>query len=229
LELREFTVIADASDLGCGAVLMQLDKVIAYYSKKFSPAELNYTVGEKELLALINACKEWRCYLEGARITLVTDHHPLVFLTSQAVLSRRQARWLEFLSRFDYNIQYQKGEHNTVADTLSRHPTFTSAAMIQTRSQRRRAEASGSSRGEEATVVTDNTHINNSTTVDICHVSSLEEEHADGRSRTCNVTVPYDDQNDMSLVTRGKRTAEATHGVDDAHTHRTERRPLPMS
>ncbi len=148
----EFVIMSDASTRGCGAVLMQNGRVVAYCSRKFTPAEHNYTTGEQELLGLITALREWRCYLEGAPVTLVTDHNPLVYLESQDSLSRRQVRWLEFLSRFDYRIVYQRGVDN-VADPLSRHPSFAVAAAllaaVTTRSHARRGAAGFPSGGGE--------------------------------------------------------------------------------
>jgi hypothetical protein len=119
---KPFEVITDASVNGTGAVLMQEGHPIAFASKKLSPAERNYTTGEQELLAVINALKEWRCYLESTtECTLVTDHNPLTYLQGQPVLSRRQARWMEYLSRFHYRWLYRPGRVN-VADPLSRNP-----------------------------------------------------------------------------------------------------------
>ena len=125
--------MSDASNLGCGAVLLQQGRPVAYTSRKFTPAECNYTTGEQELLGLIHALKEWRCYVEGTPVTLITDHHPLTHLKTQPDLSRRQVRWMEFLARFHFDIQYQRGVDN-VADPLSRHPSF--AAAVLTRAQR---------------------------------------------------------------------------------------------
>ncbi|KAJ9517914.1 hypothetical protein QJQ45_004232 [Haematococcus lacustris] len=88
-------------------------------SRKLSPAEINYTTGEQEFLSLVTACKEWRCYLEGVPFTLFTDHQPLVALPTQKVLSRRRARWMEFMSRFSYSLVHIAGTVNP-ADPLSR-------------------------------------------------------------------------------------------------------------
>ena len=122
-------LVSDASLQGTGAVLLQGGRPIAFHSKKFTPAEKNYTTGEQELLGVIHALREWRCYLEGTRpFTLVTDHKPLTFLQGVPVLSRRQARWMEFLSRFEYNWLYRKGSLN-VADALSRHPSLHAAIL----------------------------------------------------------------------------------------------------
>jgi hypothetical protein len=98
---KPYVVISDASVNGTGAILMQEGKVCAYTSKKFIPAERNYTTTDQELLGLIHALQAWRCYLEACvGLTLVTDHNPLIYLQAQPHLSRRQARWEEFLSRF---------------------------------------------------------------------------------------------------------------------------------
>ena len=119
---KPFKVITDASVRGTGAILMQDDRVIAYSSAKFSPAQYNYTTGEQELLGLIRALEVWRCYLEYSPETIVaTDHHPLIHLQNQANLSRRQARWVEFLARFPFQIEFTPGKSN-IADIISRNP-----------------------------------------------------------------------------------------------------------
>ena len=68
----------DASDLATGAVLLQKHRdglhPVAYYSKKLNPAERNYSVYDKELLAIYRACMKWRCYLDGRHTTVFTDH-----------------------------------------------------------------------------------------------------------------------------------------------------------
>ncbi|MGQ3348719.1 reverse transcriptase domain-containing protein, partial [Bosea sp. (in: a-proteobacteria)] len=120
---KPFELIADASLDGIGAVLQQEGRPLAYHSRKLSSAERNYTTGEQELLAVHDALQVWRCYLEGSEVTLVTDHNPNTFLNTQALLSRRQARWMEFLARFKYKWLYRPGRSN-VADPISRNPTL---------------------------------------------------------------------------------------------------------
>ncbi len=93
---------------------------MAFESRKFISAELNYTVTEKEMLGVVHALRVWRCYLEGADFTVFTDHVSNTYFQTQPNLSRRQARWSEFLQRFGvFKWEYRKGSRN-VADALSR-------------------------------------------------------------------------------------------------------------
>ena len=115
-----YELSSDASLTGCGAVLTQEGRPVAYFSSKFSSAERNYTTGEQEMLGIIKALKEWRGYLEGCKgLIIITDHNPLTFFSVQPTLSRRQARWAEFLSRFHFQLKYRPGANNP-ADPLSR-------------------------------------------------------------------------------------------------------------
>ena len=120
---KPFQVTVDASDVGLGAVLMQEGRVVAYESRKLSPAEARYTVTEREMLAVVHALRVWRCHLEGGlRFEIRTDHKPNTFFDSKAELSRREARWLEFMAQFDYTWTYTPGKENVLADPLSRMP-----------------------------------------------------------------------------------------------------------
>jgi len=125
---RKFIITTDASDFAIGAALSQHfddgERPIAFHSKKLSPAESNYPVHEKELLAVIRALKEWRCFLDGQHFTVITDHKSLIYLQTQPHLSNRQTRWLEFLSAFNFTIQYKPGKSNLVADALSRRHDY---------------------------------------------------------------------------------------------------------
>ncbi|CAJ0941203.1 unnamed protein product [Ranitomeya imitator] len=89
---------------------------------KFSPAERNYDVGNREFLAMKWAFEEWRHWLEGAkhRVVVLTDHKNLTYLESAKRLNPRQARWSLFFSRFDFVDSYLPGSKNVKADALSR-------------------------------------------------------------------------------------------------------------
>lgn len=117
----------DASDRGTGGVLLQPDhnnnwKPVAFFSRKMSPAKSNYEIYNKELLAIVQAFEEWRPELEGSldSVEVITDHKALEYFMKSRLLSRCQARWSEFLSRFNFKICYQPGNQNGVAELLSR-------------------------------------------------------------------------------------------------------------
>ena len=123
-QTRPYIVTTDASDYAMGAVLSQVwddgEHPVAFESRKMNPAEQNYPTHERELLAVIHALRTWRHYLLGRQFTIVSDHHSLKFLQTQPQLSRRQARWLELLAEFDFEIVHRPGKSNVVADALSR-------------------------------------------------------------------------------------------------------------
>lgn len=101
-----YQVTADVSQTGIGAALTQKDesrtKSVAYASPKLNPAEQGYSTAERELLAVIYALQTWSPYLHAAKFTIMTDHCPLKYFDNQKKLSRRQARWVEFMQEFDY-------------------------------------------------------------------------------------------------------------------------------
>ncbi|CAK9780322.1 unnamed protein product [Cutaneotrichosporon oleaginosum] len=127
---KPYTVETDASDSAIGAILSQLIDgrlvPIAFFSRKLLPAEQNYEIHDKELLAIVSAFHEWRQYLEGAQhpITIVTDHQPLVYFNTKRQLTRRQARWMLFLTSFVFEITYRPGKKGEKPDALSRRPDY---------------------------------------------------------------------------------------------------------
>lgn len=137
-------VICDASTAGIGAVLTQDGKALAYESKKLTDAEKKWTTTEQELWAVVHALHVWRCYLEGLPFTVVTDHNPNIYFQTQPNLSRRQARWSEYLQRFDFKWEYRPGRTN-VADPLSRNTAVVLNSImlkgVTTRLQTRSASA----------------------------------------------------------------------------------------
>ena len=89
---------------------MQEGRVIAYESRKLKEHEKKYSAYDLELAAVLHALKMWRHYLMGRKFLLLTDHHSLTNYFSQPTLNARQARWVEFLSGFDFDIKHCRGK-----------------------------------------------------------------------------------------------------------------------
>ncbi|KAK3570134.1 hypothetical protein QTP86_012507 [Hemibagrus guttatus] len=125
---RPFVIEVDASTTGVGAVLSQQQgkplrlHPCAFFSRKLNPAEANYDIGNRELLAIKFALEEWRHWLEGAKhpFTVLTDHKNLEYLRAAKRLNPRQARWALFFTRFNFTLSYRPGSKNIKADALSR-------------------------------------------------------------------------------------------------------------
>jgi hypothetical protein len=99
---------------------MQQGKPIAYFSEKLGGAQLNYSVYDKELYALVRALETWQHYLWPKEFVIHSDHEALKYLKGQAKLNRRHSKWVEFIETFPYIVKYKKGKDNVVADALSR-------------------------------------------------------------------------------------------------------------
>jgi len=121
-------VETDASDYAIAAIISQISPddgdihPIAFYSCSMQPAELNYEIYDKELLAIFEAFQQWRNYLEGsAHVVLVlSDHKNLEYFATTKQLMRRQVHWSEYLSGFNYLIRYRAGRLGTKPDALTR-------------------------------------------------------------------------------------------------------------
>ncbi|XP_016115469.1 tripartite motif-containing protein 16-like [Sinocyclocheilus grahami] len=88
----------------------------------YSPAERNYDICNRELLAVKLALEEWRHWLEGSGVPFIvwTDHKNLKYIRSAKRLNSRQARWALFFGRFDFTLSYRPGSKNIKPDALSR-------------------------------------------------------------------------------------------------------------
>ncbi|XP_075894338.1 uncharacterized protein LOC142896522 [Nelusetta ayraudi] len=125
---RQYVVEVDASDVGVGAILSQRsvdDQKLhpcAFFSRRLSPAEMKYDIGNRELLAVKLALEEWRHWLEGTKQPFLvwTDHKNLEYIRSAWRLNSRQARWSLFLTRFNFTLSYRPGTRNVKPDALSR-------------------------------------------------------------------------------------------------------------
>ncbi|KAL0153953.1 hypothetical protein M9458_050710 [Cirrhinus mrigala] len=124
---KSFKLQVDASNNGAGAVLLQEDQAcvehpVSYFSRKFVGAQRNYSVIEKEALALLLSLKHFDVYLGNSisPVVVYTDHNPLVFLSRMSGANQRLLRWSLTLQEYSLDIRHKKGVENVMADALSR-------------------------------------------------------------------------------------------------------------
>ena len=129
-----YYVDTDACNHQVGCALLQsypdgTRHPIGFWSRSLTPAEKNYSVGEKECLAIVWAVQLLRPYLEGTHFDLYIDDHALKWMLSGSDHSGRLARWRLRLLEFDFSVAYKKGAKNTIADAISLLPTYGEAQL----------------------------------------------------------------------------------------------------
>ena len=117
---KPFDIHTDASDKQLGSVISQNGRPIAFYTRKLSATQMRYTVGERELLSIVETLKEFRNILFGHEITVYTDHKNL---TCKNYNSDRVMRWRLLIEEYGPNLIHLPGHTNVVADALSRLDT----------------------------------------------------------------------------------------------------------
>ena len=122
---KPFILCTDASDYAIGSVLAQLDsdefeRPIAFASRTLQASERNYSVTDKEGLALVWSVKHFRPYIFNRKIIVYTDHIALKWLMLTPQPSGRLSRWAVQLQEYDLEIKFRRGHKNLVADCLSR-------------------------------------------------------------------------------------------------------------
>ena len=121
---KTFFLNTDASKIAISAVLCQevegILRPVRYFSRRLNGAEQKYESSKMELLAIIEGVKQFKDYLYGRNFVILSDHEPLKFFLKLQNPAPIIARWLLFLSEFQYDFQHIPGSKNLLADYLSR-------------------------------------------------------------------------------------------------------------
>nr|GFA47463.1 reverse transcriptase domain-containing protein [Tanacetum cinerariifolium] len=119
-----FELMCDASDFAIGSVLGQHQdkhfRPIRYASKTITEAESNYTITEKEMLAVVYAFEKFQSYLIMNKSIVYTEHSALKYLFAKKDSKARLLRWILILQEFTFKVIDKKGAENVAADHLSR-------------------------------------------------------------------------------------------------------------
>lgn len=133
----------DCSGFALGGVLAQEDEdgkrhAVAYYSRRLTPAEYNYPIHDKEMLAIMQCLAEWDPELRSCgNFTILTDHRNLRYFMTRKKLSERQSRWAGDLAPYDFRLEYRPGKEAAVPDALSRREQDQPRGMEDEREQGR--------------------------------------------------------------------------------------------
>jgi len=126
-EFLPIELYTDASDKAVSATIEHRyacghRRPIAFYSRKLNSAEQNYTVHDKELLAIVKAFQHFHSWVHGSPspVKVWSDHKALQHFLTTTKLTQRHARWAETLGEYQFQIQHVPGRSNAAADALSR-------------------------------------------------------------------------------------------------------------
>ena len=96
------------------------EQPVAYFSKRTTSAERNYTIFKLECLAVVKAVDHFAIYLIGCKFTVLTDHRALLALQESTRLTGRLMRWALALQVFQFELKYRPGILYQNVDGLSR-------------------------------------------------------------------------------------------------------------
>lgn len=101
--------------------IVQVERIIAVYSRTWNVHELGLSTTEMEALALKDGLIKFQGILEGEQITAITDHEALKWATHGFETANRKLQaWNTTFAAFGVDVVYQPGKLNGNADYLSR-------------------------------------------------------------------------------------------------------------
>jgi hypothetical protein len=96
---------------------MQEDKQVAYYRKKLTSAQMNYTTINKELLCVVATLCKFCSMLLGAELYVHIDHNNILSIGDS---SQQGLCWITYVDEYGPEIHNVEGPCNVIVDTSSR-------------------------------------------------------------------------------------------------------------
>ena len=173
-------LICDAPKLGVGAMYGQGPTwqkccPAGFMSKKFMTAQHNYAVHELKTLAILDALLKWKDKLVGYQLHVITNHQALSFSKLSHTFHPTNAR-MDYMSKFDFDITYVKGELNKVPDCLSRYCESDTNADVHDVHEYVRADSRINSAGKDLPKGHYHEVINNF--VELCALQEIEHRRS---------------------------------------------------
>ena len=125
----DYIIYCDASDTAIGGCLVQkspeddVERPIYFMSQKLTDTQKRWATIEKECFAVVMALKKFEHYIYNSKVTLYTDHMPLIYMLRSDINNKKVAHWSVLISAYDVEIKHIPGKNNTIADLLSRAPS----------------------------------------------------------------------------------------------------------
>ncbi len=125
---KEFILFCDASNIGIGGTLTQIqdgtEKVIEFFSRGLNRTQRSWSITDKELLAVKSSIEHFSRYLKTGKFRAVTDHAALLYLQIAPQLRDKHWRMFEYINSFNCKLEYRPGKKHINCDVLSRNPLF---------------------------------------------------------------------------------------------------------